>query len=232
MNKEKSEFALSKYLLWELILPFALCCVFTVAFAILELNYYYLPYSLDFIIGLSYRLVYYFYSASVYFICGIVGYAILSGKLKDKIWGITIGTLNIVAIPFIMYLIKHIILSGYTKYDDMYNLFSSDMTALISDGVKYLIFLVPIIILSIYYHKKSIEYTLNRPYFSPIGSFQLVCIIFFSAWFVASLFIFISQESSQRDVWGLVEELLRSVFGYFLSISGFILFCHKKKENV
>lgn len=232
MNKEKSEFALSKYLLWELILPFALCCVFTVVFAILELNYLYLPYSLDLLIQLSYKLVYYFYSASVYFICGIVGYAILSGKLKDKIWGITIGTLNIAAIPFIMYLIKHIILSENKRYEAMYNLFSSDMTALISDGVKYLIFLVPIIILSIYYHKKSIEYTLNRPYFSPIGSFQLVCIIFFSAWFVASLFIFISQESSQRDVWGLVEELLRSVFGYFLSISGFILFCHKKKENV
>jgi len=232
LNKEKSNFALRKYLLWELILPLALCSIFTVVFSVLELNYLYLPYSLDFTIQLSYKLVYYFYSASVYFICGIVGYAILSGKLKDKIWGITIGTLNIVAIPFVIYLIKHIILSSSLNYSSMRTFFDSDVMALFEDGIKYVLFLIPIIILAIYYHKKSIKYTLNRPYFSPIGSFQLICIIFFSAWFVASLFIFISQESSQRDVWGLVEELLRSVFGYFLAISGFVLFCHKKKENV
>ena len=232
MNKETSNFALKKYLLWELILPLALCCGFTIVFSILELNYLYLPYSLDFTIDLSYKLVYYFYSASVYFICGIVGYAVLSGSKKDKLLGIIIGTLNIAAIPFILYIIKHIILSSTLNYSSMQTLFDSDIMALISDGIKYLIFLIPIIILSIYYHKKNTVYTLNRPYFSPIGSFQLICIIFFSAWFVASLFIFISQESSQRDVWGLVEELLRSVFGYFLAISGFILFCHKKKENV
>ncbi|MCR5457580.1 MAG: hypothetical protein K6F14_05855 [Clostridiales bacterium] len=232
MNKETRKFALKKYILWELILPLALCCMFTVIFSILELNYVYLPYSLDFTIQLSYKLVYYFYSASVFFICGIVGYAILSGTNKDKLWGVIIGTLNIAAIPFILYLIKHAILSSTLNYSSMQSLFDSDLMALLEDGIKYVIFLVPIIFLSIYYRKKNIVYTLNRPYFSPIGSFQLVCIIFFSAWFVASLFIFISQESSQRDVWGLVEELLRSVFGYFLAISGFILFCHKKKENV
>ena len=231
MDKKNCKKFYLKFLLWVLLIPLVSVSIFTVAFSIFELNYYYLPYSLDFLIQWSYNISYYLYAASIFFTCGVVGYVILTGKYSDKIIGIVTGTLSIIIIPAVNYLIKYLFLSDSLRTEDMYELFISDVYALVEDGVKYLIFLIAVSIIAIYYHVKKIKYKLEKPYFSPIGPFQLIVIIFYSAWFFGSLIIFMSQNSSDRNITNLIVELIYSIAGYFLTITGCMIFSKNKDKN-
>ena len=232
MKPTKSDASFLKYLIWELLIPLGACSLFMIVFSILELNYYYLPYSLNFTIQLSYNISYYLYSASIFLICGIASNALLTGKASDKTYALITGTFSIVVIPFVMYLIKHIFLATSMNLDSMAEYFNSDIYALIADGVKYVIFLIPVVSLAIYYFKKSIPYVIEKPYFLPKSSFQITTLVFYSAWFFASILIFAFQNPSDRNISGLIVELIYSIAGYFLTILGYLLFFHRKKETV
>ena len=68
---EKRKLKLSRIILWELVVPLFGTVLFTVLFAVLQKNYYYLPRGLDFLIQLFYNAKYIFLYASLFFFAGI-----------------------------------------------------------------------------------------------------------------------------------------------------------------
>ena len=107
---EKRKLKLSRIILWELVVPLFGTVLFTVLFAVLQKNYYYLPRGLDFLIQLFYNAKYIFLYASLFFFAGISAWIVLFARGRDAAVLSVTGVLSVAIMPMISFAVALLLL--------------------------------------------------------------------------------------------------------------------------
>lgn len=223
MEKKRMPFLF--YFIWTFAIPFAGAAMFNIIFCLLQKNYYYVPYGLDFMIQLSYDAMYLFLFASLFFSTGTLVYSIAFCRAKDAVGTALTGILSMITIPLLMYLIRMIFLSGEASDATMESYFYSDSLCAIENASRYLVALIVAAAVRAFYFIKKETPEFKKPYFLPSGAAQLALLIFYISWLIIALISFIISET--HEFGALVYEIVLAVAGYALSITA-LLACNKK----
>lgn len=209
------------YFITMFAVPLAGAALFCIIFCLIQKNYYYLPYSLDFVVQLSYDAMYLFLFASLFFSVGVTVYTALFCRTGDFIGASITGLLSSMIIPIIMYLIRLMFLGSESSASTMEEYFYSDSLCAIENGARFLLALIIIIAVKLFYAKKKTEPVFQKPYLLPNSAVQLSLVIFYASWFIAAIISFLVSET--HEVGSLLYEAALAVAGYFLSVLGAVL---------
>lgn len=225
---KKTNIKAGKYLLWLFFVPLAATVILSLAFSLLNKNYYYLPYSLDFTIQLSYDLQYVFLLAEVFLSIGIIADAVFFGKVKNILISIITAVAASILLPTAAYFIKFFVLSSAEGEEMMREYFISDILCAGENIIR-----LAAAVLVIFAAKFFVEHKGNEIKFISASPIKL-CIqqysflIYYALWLVLSIVTFLFSE--EKRIGALLYELCLCVGGYFLSNLGVIIF-RKSEEN-
>ena len=225
----KKTVPIKKYLLFTFGVPFAVTVVLTVLFCLLEKNYYYLPFSLDFLIQLSYDALYFFLFAILFFNLGMAAHAIFLCKAKDAVISIVFSAISAAIFPVIAYLIRAIILFESSSDEEMLDYMYSDFLCAAENAIRLAVAVLLIFAVKFFCVHKNIPLTpKNR---SPFGKnpTRITFLIYYSLWLTLSVITFLF--SGEKNVLSLLYEAFLAVAGYFLSFCGFD-FCDKNSKII
>lgn len=215
-----------KYILLTVIMPAGATFLISTAFCLIEKNYYYLPYELDFLIDISYNALYYFLYFVLFFVIGIVSVTMLKTRVKPIIITSLVGAVShFVVFPFAAYLARLIFLSSTVDVNAMGDYFFSDLLSGVENGVRFLIATLVALAVKVFFKMKKLSADFKKPYVLPISAPQIALAIFYLAWLLLALVSFIFDEA--HDAVSLIIEAILAISGYFISILG-VLFAEKR----
>lgn len=222
----KGRFYWWRYILFTVIIPVAVTFLLSMAFCIVEKNYYYLPYELDFLVDLTYNSLYYFLYIVLFIIVGVSVYLTAEHNVKTIIITTIIGVISTVAVlPSVGYLVRVIFLSSTADVNAMWEYFFSDLLSGVENGVRYITSILVAIAVRVFFKLKKIPANPKKPYVLPISAPQIALAIFYLAWLLLAVISFIFDAG--HKVTSLVIEAALAIGGYFIGVLG-ILFAEKK----
>lgn len=217
-----------KYLFWLLLVPAGLAVLMTATFCILENNYYYLPYSLDFAIQLSYDLTYFFLLTSLFFGIGVIAEAIFFEK-SGKVWlSVLVTVAANVVLPMILYFLKLFCLSALDEYA-MADYFLSDVLCAAENLMRLAIAILIIFAVKFFLRHKGRDAAFVTASPFRLHAQQTAFLIFYGLWLALSVLTFLLSE--EKDIGSLLYEICLDAGGYFLGNLGVRIFSQKIGEN-
>ena len=165
---EKRKLKLSRIILWELVVPLFGTVLFTVLFAVLQKNYYYLPRGLDFLIQLFYNAKYIFLYASLFFFAGISAWIVLFARGRDAAVLSVTGVLSVAIMPMISFAVALLLLRNDISDSLIENYLYSDALCALENAARYVIVIFLTVATRIFYHAHKTVPTFEKPYMDKI----------------------------------------------------------------
>lgn len=216
---EKRRLKLSRIILWELIVPLLGTVLFTVLFAVLQKNYYYLPRGLDFLIQLFYNAKYIFLYASLFFFVGISVWIVMLARCGDAVVLSVTGVLLAALMPMISFAITLLLLRNDISDSLIETYLYSDALCALENAARYIVAIVLAFATRIFYRAHKAVPTFEKPYISLRGiGFPLITA--YSAWLITTLCGIIFSDFSSSIAGTVIYESVLCVAGYFIGIIG------------
>ena len=223
---ENKKFLYGKFAIYTVAIPLGITLLLTVAFCLIEKNYYYLPYELDFLIDVTYNSLFYFLYIVLFFTLGILCVVSLKMKIGPIIITNCISAVCTFALfPFAAYFIRAIFLSATASEDVMSEYFFSDLLCGVENVARLGVGIVVVVAVNIFFTIKKIPTEPQKPYLAPKSAPQIAFMIFYLAWMLMAVLIFVFSE--EHVVSSVLIEIAISVAGYFISVLGMV-FAEKK----
>ena len=218
---EKRKLKLSRIILWELVVPLFGTVLFTVLFAVLQKNYYYLPRGLDFLIQLFYNAKYIFLYASLFFFAGISAWIVLFSRGRDAAVLSVTGVLSVAIMPMISFAVALLLLRNDISDSLIENYLYSDALCALENAARYVIVIFLTVATRIFYHAHKTVPTFEKPYISLRGvGFSLITA--YSAWLIMTLCGIFFSGSVSNIAGTVAYESILCAEGYFIGIAGAI----------
>lgn len=210
---------LSRIIMFGLLFPLAGESILSLAFCLLQKNYYYLPRGLDFLIGIFYDLKYIFLYIALFFFAGMAVWLIAFARARDAVLVSIMGIVFTALLPAVSFLWTFLFLR-VTDAAIMEMYLYTDAVCAFENVARYIICVIVAWIVKVVYGKRETKSGFEKPYVVPKGVIGLPLIISLSAWLLMTVLGTIFLSFTENAVGTIIYECSVCVAGYFIAIFG------------